>query len=58
VGLAATVWGAHSYFNSRGSGWLRRRPLILEIALRAFVMTLAISMVAVAFQVILYGRAS
>jgi len=56
MGLAATGWGAHSYFNSLSSAWLRRCPLIVEIALRALVMALAISMVAVALQVILYGE--
>jgi hypothetical protein len=56
MGLAATGWGAHSYFNSHGSSWLRRRPLIVEIALRALAMTFAISMVAVALQVVLYGQ--
>jgi adenylate cyclase len=55
MGIAVTGWGAHLYFNSRSSAWLWRRPLLVEIALRAVVMAAAISLVAVALQVILFG---
>jgi class 3 adenylate cyclase len=55
TGLAATGWAAHVYFNSRSGFWLRRGPLLAEIGLRAAVMAAAISTVAVALQVTLYG---
>jgi class 3 adenylate cyclase len=56
MGLAASGLGAHLYFNSRLSGQLRRWPFLAEIALRAVVMAIAVSVIAVGLQVVLYDR--
>jgi hypothetical protein len=56
MGLALTGSAAHIYFNARSSFWLRRVPLLLEVALRALVMAAGLSTVAVILQVILYDQ--
>jgi adenylate cyclase len=56
IGIAATGWGAHLYFNSRSSGWLRKSPLVVEIVLRAVAMAAAVSTAAVILQMMLYGQ--
>ena len=56
MGLAASGLGANLYFNSRLSGQLRRWPILAEIALRAVVMAIAVSLIAVGLQVVLYDR--
>ena len=56
MGLAASGLGANLYFNSRLSGQLRRWPILAEIALRAVVMAIAVSVIAVGLQVVLYDR--
>jgi class 3 adenylate cyclase len=56
IGIAATGWGAHLYFNSRSSGWLRKWPLVAEIVLRAVAMAAAVSTAAVILQMLLYGQ--
>jgi hypothetical protein len=58
MGLAASGLGAHLYFNSRLSGQLRRWPFLAEFALRAVVMAIAVSVIAVGLQVVLYDRRS
>jgi class 3 adenylate cyclase len=55
TGLALSGWAVHLYLISRSSEWLRRSPLLLEIALRAVVMAIVISTVGVSLQVMLYG---
>jgi adenylate cyclase len=56
VGVAATGWAAHLFFNSRASGWLRKWPLAAEIIVRAIAMTLAVSAATTLLQVVLYGQ--
>ena len=56
IGIAATGWGAHLYFSSRGVGWLRKWPLVAEIVLRAVVMAAAVSTVAAVLQILLYDQ--
>ena len=56
MGIAATGWGAHLYFNSRSSGWLRKWPLVAEIVLRAVAMAAAVSAAAAVLQMLLYGQ--
>jgi adenylate cyclase len=52
--IGASGWGAHLYFNSRSSAWLRKWPLLAEIAVRAIVIAIVVSIVAVALEVVLY----
>jgi adenylate cyclase len=56
IGIAATGWGAHLYFTSRSSRWLRKWPLVAEIVLRAVAMAAAVSTAAVLLQMMLYGQ--
>lgn len=53
--IAAFGWASHVYFTSRASLWLRRWPLLAEIALRALMMTAAIAIAITALQFLLYG---
>ncbi|HEV2549795.1 MAG TPA: hypothetical protein VGU20_20945 [Stellaceae bacterium] len=54
MALGASGWGAHLYFNSRSGGWLRKLPLLAEIAVRAFVIAIVVSTVAVGLKAVLY----
>src|SRR6476620_313783 len=54
--VAASGWGAHLYFNLRGSRWLRKWPLLAEIALRAVAIALTIAAVIAGLQVVIYDR--
>ncbi|MBI5264457.1 MAG: adenylate/guanylate cyclase domain-containing protein [Bradyrhizobium sp.] len=51
---ALSGWAVHLYFTSRGSGWIRRSPLWLELAIRSMSMALVIATVVLALQVALY----
>jgi class 3 adenylate cyclase len=53
--IAAFGWGSHLYFTNYASLWLRRWPILVEVALRALVMTTAIAIAITAFQGVLYG---
>jgi class 3 adenylate cyclase len=54
--VAASAWGSHLFFNSRGSGWLRKWPLLAEIAVRAVVMAITVAAVIAGLQVVLYDQ--
>ena len=54
--VAAFAWGSHLYFNLRVSRWLRRWPLLAEIALRAAVMAITIAVFIAALQALIYDR--
>jgi class 3 adenylate cyclase len=56
TGLALSGWAVHLYLVSRGSEWLKRSPLLVEIAVRAVGMAIVISTVGVGLQVMLYGH--
>ena len=56
MGLALSGWAVHLYFTSRSSGWLRRWPLGVEIAVQSVVMALVVATVAMGLQVVLYGN--
>jgi adenylate cyclase len=56
IGIAATGWGAHLYFNSRSSAWLRKWPLVAEIISRAVAMAAAVSTAAAVLQMVLYDQ--
>jgi hypothetical protein len=55
-GLALSGWAMHLYLVSCGSEWLKRSPLLVEIAVRPVVMAIVISTVGVGLQVMLYGH--
>jgi class 3 adenylate cyclase len=54
MGIALSGWAVHLYFTSRGSQWIRRWPLWLELAVRSMIMALVIATVVLALQVALY----
>ena len=55
--VAIAGWGCHLYFSSRASGWLRRWPLLAEVAVRAVAMAITVAAVIVGLQMMLYGEA-
>ncbi len=54
--LAEGAWFTHLYFNSRRSLWLRTRPLLVQIAVRAVVMAAVVSVLAAGLQMAIYDR--
>jgi class 3 adenylate cyclase len=56
MGLALSGWTVHLYFTSQSSEWVRRRPLIVEVAVRSAAMAIVIVAVAVGLQAALYGE--
>jgi len=56
MGLAAGGWGTHLYLSARGSDWLRRRALIVEVALRAIAIAIVVSILVLVLEVALYGH--
>jgi class 3 adenylate cyclase len=56
MGLTLSCWAVHLYFTSRSSEWVRRWPLIVEIAVQSVVMTIVVATVATSLQAALYGK--
>jgi class 3 adenylate cyclase len=56
MGLALSGWAVHLYFTSRGSEWVRRWPLVVEIAVRSLVMAVVVATVAIGLQMVLYDH--
>jgi adenylate cyclase len=56
LGLALSGWAVHLYFTSRSSEWVRRWPLIVEIAVQSVVMAIVVATVAMILQAALYGN--
>lgn len=54
AGIALTGWGVQLYFASRGSAWVRRWPLAIELIIRSIVMALAVATVTVALEALLF----
>src|SRR6266446_7814178 len=54
MGLALSGWAVHLYFTSRGSEWVRRWPLAVEIAVQSLAMAIVVAIVAVGLQAVLY----
>jgi adenylate cyclase len=54
LGLALSVWAVHLYFTSRRSEWVRRWPLVVEIAVQSVVMAIVVATVAMTLEVALY----
>jgi class 3 adenylate cyclase len=56
MGLALSGWAVHLYFTSRSSEWMRRWPLVVEIAVQSVVMAIVVATVAMVLQAVLYGH--
>jgi class 3 adenylate cyclase len=56
VGLTLAGWAVHVYFTSRGSEWVRRWPLGVELAVRSAVMAVVVAVVAMVLEVVLYDH--
>jgi class 3 adenylate cyclase len=56
VGLTLSGWAVHLYFTSRNSEWVRRWPLVVEIAVQSVVMAIVVATVAVTLEAALYGH--
>jgi class 3 adenylate cyclase len=54
LGLALSVWAIHLYFTTRRSEWVRRWPLVVEIAVQSVVMAIVVATVAMTLEVVLY----
>jgi len=53
--MSVIVWAAHLYLTARG-GWLRRRPLVVELIARSVILAVIAAVAAMALEVILYGH--
>jgi class 3 adenylate cyclase len=56
MGVALAGWSVHLYFTSRGSGWVTKWPLAVELFIKSVVMAVVVTAVAMALQAVLYGR--
>lgn len=56
MAVALSGWGCHAWFSSSAGAWLRRWPLLAEVALRALAMASAVAAVLVGLQPVLYGE--
>jgi class 3 adenylate cyclase len=56
MGVALAGWAVHLYFTSRGAEWLRRWPLVVEIAVQSVVMAIVVAAVVVILEPALYGH--
>ena len=55
MGLALSGWAVHLYFTSRSSEWVRRWPIVVEIAVQAVAMAFVVVIATVVLQAALYG---
>jgi adenylate cyclase len=53
--ITVTVWATHLYLAAHG-GWLRRRPLIVELIARSVILAVVVAVTAIALEVVLYGH--
>jgi adenylate cyclase len=56
AGVTLGVWAVQLYFTSRGSAWVRRWPLVVELIIRSVAMALAVASVTIALEAILYSH--
>jgi class 3 adenylate cyclase len=56
MAVALGGWGCHAWFSARAGAWLRRWPLLAEVALRALAIAVAVAAVLVWLQPVLYGE--
>jgi class 3 adenylate cyclase len=55
MGLALSGWAVHLYFTSRSSEWVRRWPIVVEVAVQAAAMAVVVVIATVGLQAALYG---
>ncbi|MCC8982524.1 adenylate/guanylate cyclase domain-containing protein [Bradyrhizobium acaciae] len=53
--ITLIVWATHLYLAARG-GWLRQRPLIVELIIRSVMLAVIVAVAAVVLEVVLYGH--
>ncbi|QOZ32647.1 adenylate/guanylate cyclase domain-containing protein [Bradyrhizobium sp. CCBAU 53421] len=53
--LTLIVWATHLYLAARG-GWLRRRPLIVELIVRSVILAVIVAIAAIVLEIVLYGH--
>ena len=56
MGVTLAAWAVHLYFTSRSAEWVRRWPLVIEIALQSVVMATVVATVVMTLEVALYGH--
>src|SRR5258705_9361155 len=56
MGVTLSGWAVHLYFSSRSSGWVGRRPLVVEIVVQSVATAIAVATVAIGLEVVLYGH--
>ena len=56
MAVALSGWGCHVYFSSSAGAWLRRWPILAEVALRALAVAIAVAAVLVGLQPVIYGE--
>lgn len=56
MAVALSGWGCHVYFSSSAGAWLRRWPLLAELALRALAVAIVVAAVLVGLQPVIYGE--
>ncbi|WP_338828390.1 adenylate/guanylate cyclase domain-containing protein [Bradyrhizobium sp. 27S5] len=53
--ISLIVWASHLYLVARG-GWLRRRPLIVELIGRSVILAAIVAVAAIVLEIVLYGH--
>jgi hypothetical protein len=56
MGVALSGWALHLYFTTRGSAWVTKWPLVVELLIKSVVMAVVVAAVAVGLQAALYGH--
>jgi len=54
VGMTLAGWGVHLYFTSRRSEWIKKWPLLIDLAVRSATMAIVVASVIVSLEVLLY----
>src|SRR6185437_13369169 len=54
AGITLAGWSVHLYFTSRGSAWVRRWPLVVELIIRSVAIAVAVATVTVALEPVFY----
>ena len=50
--ITLIVWATHLYLAARG-GWLRQRPLIVELLVRSVILAVIVAVAAIVLEVVL-----
>jgi class 3 adenylate cyclase len=54
--LSLAALGTHLYLTAFGGGWLRQRPLVVELIARSVIMATVVAIAAMTLEVVLYGH--